>query len=93
VIQASDNEAATPVRPPRAEVPGAEEESIEPDAATAEDLPVPAAVSEVEPSAATQPAEEVVREEVVREDGVEEVVSRTAWRTFTAAPPRVAALP
>ena len=98
VIQASDNEAATPVRPPRAEVPGAEEESIEPDTATGEELPVPDAVSEVEPSAATQPAEDVVREDVVREDvvredGVEEVVSSTAWRTFTAAPPRVASLP
>ena len=88
VIQASDNEAAAPVQPPRAEVPGAEEESIEPDTATAEDLPVPAAAAEVEPSAATQPAQEVVRE-----DGGEPVVSRTAWRTFTAVPPRVAALP
>jgi hypothetical protein len=42
VVQASNNEAATPARPPRAEVPGAEEESLVPDAG-AEDLPVPAA--------------------------------------------------
>jgi len=32
VVQASNNEAATPARPPRAEVPGAQEESLEPEA-------------------------------------------------------------
>lgn len=42
VVQAANNEAATPVRPPRAEIPGAEEESFAPDGA-AENLPGPAA--------------------------------------------------
>jgi hypothetical protein len=127
-VQASNNEAATPARPPRAEVPGAEEESLEPDAA-AEDLPVPAAErlpdepknpgpagkqpaaidpqsfnrsspsdeatavddtradeSESEASAAPQPEEE-------SSDEPDKVVSRTAWRTFTAAPPRLAVQP
>lgn len=40
VVQTSNNEAAVPVRPPRAEVPGVREESPEPDS-TAEDLPAP----------------------------------------------------
>jgi len=44
VVQASNNEAVTPVPPPKAEVPGPREESLEPDPA-AEDMPAPAAVS------------------------------------------------
>jgi len=44
VVQASNNEAVTPARPPRAEVPGAGEESLEPDAAAA-DLPAPPAAT------------------------------------------------
>ena len=44
VVQASNNEAVTPARPPRAEVPGAGEESLEPDAAAA-DLPAPPAAA------------------------------------------------
>jgi hypothetical protein len=77
VVPASNNEAATPARPPRAEVPGAEEESLAPDAA-AEDLPVPAAV-DPQSSDRSSPADES-----------DKVVSQTAWRTFTAAPPRLA---
>ena len=77
VVQASNNEAATPARPPLAEVPGAEEESLVPDAAAA-DLPAPAAV-DPEASDRSSPAEES-----------DEVVSLTAWRTFTATPPRLA---
>ena len=77
VAQASNNEAATPARPPLAEVPGAEEESLVPDAAAA-DLPAPAAV-DPEASDRSSPAEES-----------DEVVSLTAWRTFTATPPRLA---
>jgi hypothetical protein len=42
VVQASNNEAATPAQPPAAEVPGPGEESPETDAAD-EDLRVPAA--------------------------------------------------
>jgi hypothetical protein len=94
VVQASNNEAATPVRPPRAEVPAADEESLEPDPAT-ESLPAPDAVSEVEPTAATESAEEEVAEDedTVREDRAQEVVSGTPWRTFTTTPPRFAAQP
>jgi len=44
VVQASNNEAVTPARPPRAEVPGAGEESLEPEAAAAE-LPAPPAAT------------------------------------------------
>ena len=77
VVQASNNEAATPARPPLAEVPGAEEESLVPDAAAA-DLPAPAAV-DPEASDRSSPADES-----------DKVVSLTAWRTFTAAPPRLA---
>ena len=77
VVQASNNEAATPARPPLAEVPGVEEESLVPDAAAA-DLPAPAAV-DPEASDRSSPAEES-----------DEVVSLTAWRTFTATPPRLA---
>ena len=118
VVQASNNEAATPARPPRAEVPGVEEESLPPDPA-AEGQAVPPAASEMEPSAATRPAVVPAREEPVlettiggrgivgetvgdgepvgednaREDVVEAVVSPTAWRTFTTAPPRLAVQP
>lgn len=127
-VQASNNEAATPARPPRAEVPGADEESLEPDAPPAEDLPAPAAedlpidadksepaqktpaagdppssarpaadeeaaamatdpedAAAVEPSRASQSALEATQEG--SGDGV---VSPTAWRTFTTAPPRLA---
>jgi hypothetical protein len=42
VVQASNNEAATPAQPPAAELPGPGEESPETDAAD-EELPVPAA--------------------------------------------------
>jgi hypothetical protein len=52
VVQASNNEGATPVRPPAAEVPGAGEESPETDAAD-EELPVPAA--DAIPAAAASP--------------------------------------
>jgi len=106
VVQASNNEAATPARPPRAEVPGVQEESLAPDAA-AEDLPVPAAVdpqssdrsslfddaaavddtrdeeSGSEASSALKPVE-------ASGDEPDKVVSQTAWRTFTTAPPRLA---
>ena len=108
VVQASNNEAATPVRPPRAEVPGVGEESLEPDPA-AEGLPAPAAASELKPTAAMEPAEDVDREDVDREDldredvdrenveleddTAEEVVNRTPWRTFTSDPPRLAVQP
>jgi hypothetical protein len=118
VVQASNNEAATPVRPPRAEVPGVEEESLPPDPA-AEGQAVPPAASELEPTAATRPAVAPAREDAVpennvaeretvgenggeggtvgddgaREDGFEAVVSPTAWRTFTTAPPRFAVQP
>ena len=44
VVQASNNEAATPAAPPRAEVPGVDEESLESDVAPA-DLPAPDAAS------------------------------------------------
>ena len=98
VVQASNNEAATPVRPPRAEVPAREEESLEPD--PAEGLPAPAADSEVKPTAATESAEDNVLhdtvlddEETVLADKAEEVVSRTPWRTFTTDPPRLAVQP
>jgi len=94
VVQASNNEAATPVRPPRAEVPGAGEESLEP-APTAERLPAPAAASEVKPTAATEPAEDVVpaAAPVGEDDSAEEMVNRSPWRTFTSDPPRFVAQP
>jgi len=44
VVQVSNDDAITPARPPKTEVPGPREESLEPDAA-AEDLPAPAAAS------------------------------------------------
>jgi hypothetical protein len=47
VVQVSNDDAVTPARPPKTEVPGPREESIEPDAA-AEDLPAPAAASAAE---------------------------------------------
>jgi hypothetical protein len=112
VVQASNNEAATPVRPPRTEVPGVDEESLLPDPA-AEGQAVPPAASKMEPTAATRsaaaPAREdpmpeetvgergtvgdVVGDDDAREDGVEAVVSPTAWRTFTTTPPRLALQP
>jgi hypothetical protein len=118
VVQASNNDAATPVRPPQTEVPGVDEESLPPDPA-AEGQAVLSAASEVEPTAATRPAVAPAREEAVpennvaeretvgeslgagetvgedgaREDGVEAVVSPTAWRTFTTTPPRLAVQP
>lgn len=64
VVQASNNEAVTPARPPRAEVPGAGEESLEPDAAAA-DLPAPPAAA---PPAAL--LKTPVRESPVRESPV-----------------------
>lgn len=106
VVQASNNEAATPARPPRAEVPGADEESLQPDAA-AEDMPVPAAV-EPQSSDRSSPADEATAVDDTRADESEseassapqpveasgdepdKVVSHTAWRTFTTAPPRLA---
>jgi len=97
VVQASNNEAATPVRPPQAEVPAVEEESLDSGPA-AEGLPAPVGESEVEPTAAAESTEDKVLEDavlkdVVLEDKAEEVVSRTAWRTFTNAPPRLAVQP
>jgi len=106
VVQASNNEAATPARPPRAEVPGVKEESLTPDAA-AEDLPVPAA-GDPQSSDRSSPAEEAAAVDDTRDGESEseasaalkpveasgeesdEVVSQTAWRTFTTAPPRLA---
>ena len=97
VVQASNDEAATPVRPPRAEVPEVEEESLEPDAA-AEDLPAPEEQApgdapDGDPAAATQPAAEAAAEEIAahQQEAGDEAVGRTAWRTFTATPPRIAA--
>lgn len=110
VVQASNNEAATPARPPRAEVPGAAEESLEADAA-AEDLPAPpasdAAPVDAAPADAAQrepaavpPAEDAARVDAAaideREQGEETVPltgGSTAWRTFTASPPRLARQP
>ena len=71
VVQAANNEAATPVRPPRAEVPGVEEESLPPDPA-AEGQAVPPAASEMEPTAAAQPAVAPAREDAVPENIVGE---------------------
>jgi len=74
VVQASNDEAVTPVPPPKAEVPGPREESLEPDPA-AEAMPAPAAVSmEIEHD----------HQDQVEPDHVEEVASNTAWRSFTA---------
>jgi len=60
VVQASNNEAATPSRPPRAEVPGVEEESLEPDApadtAAGEDDRADAPADVDEPAGADKPA-------------------------------------
>lgn len=90
VVQASNNEDAAPVRPPRAEVPAVDEESLQPN--PAEGLPAPAADSDVEPTAATESADDDVLEDEA-EDEAEEMVSRTPWRTFTADPPRLAVQP
>jgi hypothetical protein len=106
-------------------VPGAEEESLEPDAA-AEDLPVPAtgglpdepknperagkqpAAVDPQSSDRSSPADEATAVDGTRVDESEseaksapqpmeasgdeadKVVSHTAWRTFTTAPPRLA---
>jgi len=98
VVQASNNEAATPARPPRAEVPDVQEESLEPDVATA---PPAGDDSLAEPpaddAAAVPPvdASGVVPADASGEEAEEpqEVASQTAWRTFTTAPPRLAARP
>ena len=93
VVQASNNDAATPARPPRAEVPGAEEESLEPDSA-AEDLSNPAADAKDKAKDDTDAdAEDLPVPAAAASGAREDVVSRTAWRTFTATPPRLAAQP
>jgi hypothetical protein len=85
VVQASNNEAATPVRPPQTEVPGVDEESLPPDPA-AEGQAVPPAASEMEPSAATRPAVAPAREDAVPEtivgepETVEETVGEDGGR-------------
>ena len=84
VVQASNNEAATPARPPRAEVPGVKEESQEPEAA-AEDLPPPAVEELPEEAQATEEPEPAATSEQR-----EPAERPTAWRTFTVAPPRLA---
>ena len=78
VVQASNNEAATPVRPPQNEVPGVDEESLPPDPA-AESQAVPPAASEIEPSAATRPAVAPARDDTVLETivGERETVAET----------------
>jgi hypothetical protein len=99
VVQTSNDEAATPARPPKAEVPGAKEESLEPDAedAEAEDLPAPAAGA---PAAVpASPAEGARGEGSADEDPVEKGAAldreapedtpplssnSTPWRSFTA---------
>jgi len=84
VVQASNNEAVTPVPPPKAEVPGAREESLEPDP-VAEDMPAPAAVSmEIEEDHQDHVEQDHVDQDNVDHDNVEEVASDTAWRSFTA---------
>jgi hypothetical protein len=61
--------------------------------------PAPAAASELKPTAAMEPAEDVDREDVERENvefedaTAEELVNRTPWRTFTSDPPRLAVQP
>ena len=78
MVQASNNEAATPVRPPQNEVPGVDEESLPPDPA-AESQAVPPAASEIEPSAATRPAVAPARDDTVLETivGERETVAET----------------
>jgi hypothetical protein len=71
VVQASNNEAATPVRPPQTEVPGVDEESLAPDPA-AEGQAVPPAGSEIEPTAATRRAVAPALEDAVPENTVAE---------------------
>jgi len=139
VVPASNDDAATPVRPPRAEVPGTDEESLDPGAAAADadpgadtgadELPAPAAdglseepqdtkpaaklppAGDPRPSAQPMPDVEAAGLNDARSDEPESeaaatarpgggmgeerdaVASRTAWRTFTAAPPRLAARP
>ena len=55
VVQVSNDDAVTPARPPKAEVPGPREESLEPDAPV-DDLPAP---DVVEPAADAEPVDEV----------------------------------
>ncbi len=75
VVQVSNDDAVTPARPPKTEVPGPREESLEPDTA-AEDLPAPAAAST---------GEDQINEDQIEQDQIEEVAGSTAWRSFTAA--------
>jgi len=75
VVQVSNDDAVTPARPPKTEVPGPREESLEPDTA-AEDLPAPAAAST---------GENQIEEDQIEQDQVEQVAGSTAWRSFTAA--------
>jgi hypothetical protein len=101
VVQASNNEAVTPARPPRAEVPGAGEESLGPDAAAA-DLPTPPAATPpaaflktpaLESPALVSPTLEspIVESSVVESSSFrslaieDDAVSTTAWRNFTAS--------
>ncbi len=76
VVQVSNDDAVTPARPPKAEVPGPREESFEPDP-PADDLPAPDAV---EPAARFEPAKTAGPAKTA-----DEVGSSTAWRSFTAA--------
>jgi len=97
VVQASNNEAVTPARPPRAEVPGAGEESLEPDAAAA-DLPAPPAATPpaaflktpaLESPALESPALEspALESLAIADDAMNTMspMSTTAWRNFTTS--------
>jgi len=97
VVQASNNEAVTPARPPRAEVPGAGEESLEPDAAAA-DLPAPPAATPPAALLKTPALESLVVESPVVESpsfrslasaddamSTMSTMSTTAWRHFTTS--------
>jgi hypothetical protein len=82
VVQVSNDDAVTPARPPKAEVPGPREESFEPDP-PADDLPAPDAV---EPAARFEPAKTAGPAKTVEPaKTADEVGSSTAWRSFTAA--------
>jgi len=89
VVQASNNEAVTPARPPRAEVPGAGEESLEPDAAAA-DLPAPPAATPPAALLKTPALESPVAESpsfrslAIPDDAMSKM-STTAWRHFTTS--------
>ncbi len=91
VVQVSNDDAVTPARPPKAEVPGPREESFEPDP-PADDLPAPDAVepaARFEPAEPAKPVEQVKKVEPVKPvepaKTADEVGSSTAWRSFTAA--------